>query len=262
MKSRLHRSFRHPAPTRAVSLFTFELDRDFPRHRHDEYGVGLILAGGHRSWSGVGAVEAVAGDVITVNPEETHDGAPLGGAPRRWRMAYFDPAYLRRSLGEEALGELEFARPRFDDARVGAGVAQLFAAAEADDGEGAFEEALLAALIPLVRRRRVVRLCERAGPGLARAIQRIDDDPSGHASLAELAREAGLSRFQLLRAFAKATGATPQAYARQARARLARRLIREGSSLADASAAAGFADQAHMTRALVRQYAVTPAGLR
>jgi AraC-like DNA-binding protein/quercetin dioxygenase-like cupin family protein len=257
MKSRLHRSVRHPAPTRAASLFTFESDRDFPRHRHDEYGVGLILAGGHRSWSGVGAVEAVAGDVIAVNPEETHDGASLGDAPRRWRMAYFDPDYLRGQLGEEARGDLEFAQPRFGDARVGRRVARLFAA----DGQGAFEEALLAALIPLVRRR-LARLCERPGPGLARAIERIDDDPSRHASLAELAREAGLSRFQLLRAFAKATGATPQAYARQARARLARRLIRDGASLAEAAASAGFADQAHMTRALVRQFAVTPGELR
>jgi len=173
MRSRLHRSVRHPAPTRAASLFTFESDRDFPRHRHDEYGVGLILAGGHRSWSGVGAVEAVAGDVIAVNPEETHDGAPLGDAPRRWRMAYFDPDYLRGQLGEEAPGDLEFALPRFGDPRLRARVARLFVAAGAEDGEGAFEEALLEALVPLLLRRRVARLCERAGPGLARAIERI-----------------------------------------------------------------------------------------
>ncbi|HYA72716.1 MAG TPA: AraC family ligand binding domain-containing protein, partial [Roseiarcus sp.] len=108
MKSRLHRSTRHPAPSPEISAFTFESDRDFPRHRHGQYGVGVILSGGHRSWSGVGAVEAVAGDVITVNPEETHDGAPLGGAPRRWRMVYFDPAYLSLRLGEAALGDLEF----------------------------------------------------------------------------------------------------------------------------------------------------------
>ncbi len=38
----------------------------------------------------------------------------------------------------------------------------------------------------------------------------------------------------------------------------ARSLIRRGSSLADAAAAAGFADQSHMTRLFVRAYGVSP----
>ncbi|WP_232090503.1 LysE family transporter [Billgrantia diversa] len=40
--------------------------RVFPRHSHDQYGIGLIAAGGQRSWSGIGRVDAMAGDIITV----------------------------------------------------------------------------------------------------------------------------------------------------------------------------------------------------
>ncbi len=60
--------------------------RAFGRHSHDTYGFGVIDGGAQRSSSGRGPVEAGAGDVITVNPGEVHDGAPIGCGPRTWRM--------------------------------------------------------------------------------------------------------------------------------------------------------------------------------
>ena len=254
MSSRLHRAARLASPCRGVETFAFESERCFPRHAHDQYGVGVILAGGHKSWSGRGEVEAVAGDVITVNPGEMHDGAPLGGG-RRWRMIYFDPDVLTLAVAEDILGDAEFCAPQFSDAMAATRVKQMFAA----DDSLAFEAALVAAVVPLLARRRKF---PQASPDVGKAIERIDDDPAERLSLSALAAEAGLSRFQFLRAFAKATGATPQAYARQARARLARRLILAGADLAEAAAACGFSDQAHMTRACVRQFAITPGRLR
>jgi AraC-like DNA-binding protein len=44
----------------------------------------------------------------------------------------------------------------------------------------------------------------------------------------------------------------------QARAALARSMIRRGQSLADATIECGFADQSHMTRMFSRKYGVTP----
>jgi AraC-like DNA-binding protein len=86
----------------------------------------------------------------------------------------------------------------------------------------------------------------------------IDDDPAAAITLAVLARASGLSRFQVLRGFVRATGLTPHAYLVQRRIDLARRLIARRSTLAEASAAAGFADQSHMTRIFVRKYGITP----
>lgn len=61
--------------------------RSFARHAHDEFGVGLMTDGTQRSGSGRGPVEAVRGNLITVNPSELHDGAPIGPA-RSWSMLY------------------------------------------------------------------------------------------------------------------------------------------------------------------------------
>ncbi|WP_429861193.1 helix-turn-helix domain-containing protein, partial [Achromobacter ruhlandii] len=60
------------------------------------------------------------------------------------------------------------------------------------------------------------------------------------------------------RAFSRATGMTPHAYQMQRRLLLARRLLRQGMALADAAAAAGFADHSHMTRPFSRATGVPP----
>jgi len=92
-----------------------------------------------------------------------------------------------------------------------------------------------------------------------RAKHRIDQDPAAQLTLADLAGEAGVSRFQLLRGFARELGLTPHAYIVQQRLALARRLIRAGRCLAETSLVAGFCDQSHMTRCFVRHFGVTPS---
>jgi len=99
-----------------------------------------------------------------------------------------------------------------------------------------------------------------AGPTacIRRARDRIDADPAAPLTLLDLAGEAGLSRYQLLRAFARELGLTPHAYILQRRIALARRRIRAGDAPADAAVVAGFFDQSHLTRCFVRQFGVTP----
>ena len=57
------------------------------------------------------------------------------------------------------------------------------------------------------------------------ARHRIDADPAAPVTLIELARDSGVSRYQLIRAFAQ-VGLTPHAYILQRRIALAQRLIR------------------------------------
>ena len=81
-------------PLAGVESMSATTARSFPRHTHDEYGIGLIDLGGHASWSGRGKVEAGPGSFISVNPGEVHDGHALGRRPRSWRILYFEPAAL------------------------------------------------------------------------------------------------------------------------------------------------------------------------
>lgn len=232
----------------------------FARHTHDQFGLGVIHFGGHRSHSGRGQVEAGAGDTITVNPGEVHDGAPMGDEGRAWRILYFEPEVVHaaaRDVFGEPGGRFEFARPVIGDRRVGSLFSELFAAETAADDPLRREELLLALTAAAGRYR-----AEESGKmpesiGMAKA--RMDDDPSAPITLAELAALGGLSRFHFLRAFKRSTGLTPHAYLVQRRTDVVRRLLASGNSLADAAAAAGFSDQSHMTRTFVRKYGLSPS---
>ena len=236
----------------------------FARHWHEQYGVGVMHQGAHISASGRGMVEAEAGDIITVNPGEVHDGAPVGDAGRSWRMLYFEPSILRDAFGEMregGPGVQELPNPVMNDSHAAAAFGRLFQAMTGDGGASSKmrgEELLLALLARIVRERGEAAARRPAPAAIGRAKGRIDDAPAAALTLADLARESGLSRFQVLRGFVRATGFTPHAYLTQRRIDLARRLIAKRMPLAEAAAASGFADQSQMTRTFTRKYGVSP----
>ncbi len=245
-----------------VDAVTADTSHAFGRHTHDQFGIGVILRGAQKSMSGRGIVEAVAGDVITVNPGEVHDGSPLGENGRAWRMLYFDSAALTGpilALTDGSTDRAELAHPVMRDATTAKCFLLLFRTmTDPHGGHSEIErrENLFLLLAQLIERR--IRMRAGAPKAIEQARARIDDDPAAPLSLGELAAIGGVSQFQLLRGFSKMTGLTPHAYLVQRRLQRARRMIAGGTTLADAAQAAGFADQSHMTRLFVRTYGVSP----
>jgi len=230
----------------------------FARHTHETYGIGLIERGAQKSASGRGLVEAEAGDTITVNPGEVHDGAPLGEGPRAWRMLYLRPAFVAVAATDifEGRPREEFYAPVLRDGRIARLVsASLAVLLSGDAAPLAGEERLLLLLAAVLREERPRR---EAAAAITRACERIDADPAAAVTLQDLAGDCGIGRFRLLRDFARLTGLTPHAYQLQRRTDLARRMIAIGTPLAEAATAAGFADQSHMTRNFTRRYGYTP----
>lgn len=242
----------------------FVSDHHFPRHSHDQFGVGVLASGGQRFWSGVGAVRALAGDVIMVNPGEIHDGAPLDGAAREWRIIYLDPAVVAGEADEEFAGPAEIVRPVTSDPLLAWRVTDVFDSlitGHSDPMER--EEKLLRSVVCLLRRHGMAKFVpRRSSPSVTMAVERIDSAPERQVSLTELAALAGASRFQFLRAFSREVGITPHAYLMQRRVLLAQRFLAKGHTPAQAALQAGFSDQSHMSRAFVRQVGVTPGCYR
>ncbi|MDB5360741.1 MAG: transcriptional regulator, AraC family [Rhodospirillales bacterium] len=264
MTERQHRAVQHRSALAGIEAMTLASNHVFPRHAHDHFGVGVIDFGAQRSWSGIGQVDAGAGDMIAVNPGEIHDGAPLGDRVRGWRMLYLDPALLVDHTSDERVGPIEIARPAMRDPILAARFEQLFTRLTAQVPDHlAIEQGLLSTLMHILGRHGTGRT-RAAGPApaVAKALRRLDEAPEAPVSLAELAAFSGVSRFQLLRGFARDVGVTPHAYLLQRRVRLARRLLADGHAPAQAAGEAGFADQSHMTRAFVRQFGVTPGRYR
>lgn len=257
----LHSAIHHVTALPGIAAVTVTSDRSFPRHSHDEFGVGYIVHGGQTSWSGRGMVDAQAGNIITVNPSEIHDGIGKRGQPRMWQMLYFDPERL------DSYVDLDPARLAFENPVLMAGhMRQVLRSAFADVTTGATyqdsaEENVLVALRGLLNApaTRIRTVHSRA---VARMIERIHAEWSEPLSLADLAATAGLSRYQALRHFEKQVGATPHAYLTQHRVKRARRAILNGTPLSQAAVASGFADQSHMNRAFGRQFGISPGRIR
>ena len=240
-----------------VEAVEAETSHTFSRHTHETFGIGVIHQGAHRSLSGRGVVEAGIGDTITVNPGEVHDGAPIGDRGRSWRIVYMTPSLVADAISDMSGGKrgaFEFVSAAITDASLAENVRRLFRVATSDDPGMRWEETLLTVLAATMHAKADIE----APGGVSQARALIDDDPTAPLALADLARETGLSRFQVLRGFVRATGLTPHAYIVQRRIDRARGLIARGSPLAAAALASGFADQSHMTRVFVQKYGVSP----
>jgi AraC-like DNA-binding protein len=251
----------HALPLAGMEAMAACTVRSFPRHTHDEFGIGLVDAGGHGSFSGRGHVEAGPGTFISVNPGEVHDGRALGRRARSWRILYLEPRLLAVLLADVAGSDatFEFTHPVFADPGLRTDFDAAFAHTRGGDAMSC--ESAMLRLIAGLRGHSTSRARpdSLARPDLRRARERLDADPAAPVTLVELARECSLSRFQFLRGFTRAFGLPPHAYLVQQRLARARQLLRSGIPPADVAARTGFSDQSHLTRCFTRQFGIGPA---
>jgi len=260
--SDMHRSTRIQTALPGIDTVSIRSDRTFPRHSHDEFGLGYIAQGGQSCWSGCGLVDAQAGDTITVNPAEMHDGLGRNGQSRQWHMIFVAPEALARLLDGHAR-PLEFTRPVSSSPSALTKIQQAFASLQPNGfDQHATEQRLMLALDTQITGHSTAT---RSAPApRSRAIETVLDmiHQSWEAplSLDDFARATGTSRFQILRRFAREVGTTPHGYLTQHRVKRAKDLIVRGTPLAEAALACGFSDQSHLNRVFSKQYGVTPGG--
>lgn len=261
-----HRSQVFGTPWTGVHGTAIESARHYGRHWHSTYGLGLLEQGAQRSASGCGNVDAYAGDLIATNPGEVHDGQPLGGPSRRWRMVYFDAGVMAAMNGDVA-ADVALTRPVIQDARLGDMLRRLFnrlddwrtASPAARAAELLACEESLAEVCGLLRNgHSTAAPSHEAAANVKQVRDRLADELLAPPTLAELAAMTGLSTYQVLRRFEKAYGVPPHAWLVLQRSERARHLICHGTGLAEAAAASGFSDQSHMTRIFTRQFGFTP----
>lgn len=261
MTPSLHHARLLRSPLEGVYGVDLRSDRTFGRHWHDGFGFGVMEEGGHRSASGRGTVQALAGQVVTSNPGEVHDGTPMGRQPRRWRMVHVEPQAMASLVG--STGQ-ELTHPVLHDPLLYQSIGHFMDlwSTTCDDADqwvhSLWEEALAQVCGQLLQAHgnRPVRLEGQMPLEPVRdcLLDRLQDPPS----LSELAHQSGLSRFQLVRQFARAYGLPPFAWLQQQRLRQAKRQIAQGLTLSEAAFACGFADQSHLNRHFVRCLGYTP----
>jgi AraC-like DNA-binding protein len=259
--------------TRVHVFETFELLRAryirqcFTPHAHDEFVFGMVEAGAARTFFRGAEDVHVRGSVITFGPGEVHTGAPATSEGWSYRM-FYPSVSLVRFIARESTGR-EFT-PAFDrscvhDPALADRLRAAHVALEGDSDRLQKECTLLEVVGEIVIRCASTQHRESAplpGRRSMAAVRRVRDlleaEYARPVTIRELADEAGLSTFHLIRVFHAAFGLPPYKYLEQIRIQQARRLIRHGFPLAHVVHATGFSDQSHLTRYFKRIVGVTP----
>jgi AraC-like DNA-binding protein len=266
MGGEVARYWRHPGLPGTDLLRARYVTHSFARHTHNAYTIALVEAG-IEEWRARGALErAGPGGMPLVNPGTVHTGH--AGTPEGWtyRVMYPPPEVMAGVAAELGMGQgtPQIIAPVLDDPQIAALLLAAHRAAESGDALAAssLTRLLLARLLQRYGRVTTGRTASPpadAGAAVAARARDILDgrlaDPPG---LEALAAAVGTGPFPLLRAFRRAYALPPHAYLTQRRVERARELLDAGHPPATVAVAAGFYDQAHLTRHFRRILGVQP----
>ncbi|MGI8449109.1 MAG: helix-turn-helix domain-containing protein [Streptosporangiaceae bacterium] len=232
-----------------------------------EYVFGVVTGQPMRSRRGHERRVVLPGQLVAWDPSGAHAGAAVDAQPWTARLMVIEVADLAALAGDDeisVLADVTFPEPVISDPGLAADFLALHAALETPATRLERDERLaewLRALIVHTPADRPQRspLSPRDDKALRLACDYLADRPERNVSLDELAAAAGIGKFRLMRLFRQRTGLPPHALQLAHRIRSARRLLEAGHTIAEATAAAGFADQSHLHRHFQRSLGVTPA---
>lgn len=238
----------------------------YHRHSHDTYSFGVTQAGAQAFWCRGASHLSIAGLVMAFNPEDPHDGRAGEPDGFTYQMVHLDPAVVHQVLtqtGAARPGLPLFRVPVIHHPPLARLIRRTANAVLAGDDPLAAQEALDALVLAACRHIPTVpRPGRTADAGIEAVRDLLHAAHPEPVTTADLARVAGRSRFQIYRQFRDRYGLPPSAYLRLLRLRAARQALAAGEPVAVAATAAGFADQAHLTRWFRRSYGVTPAAFQ
>ncbi|QXI40687.1 AraC family transcriptional regulator [Pseudomonas xantholysinigenes] len=232
-------------------------------HSHPSFSIGAVDAGTSQfTGAGDGAVRLTPGTLVLVPAERVHACNPEPGQAWSYQMLHLDAEWLRMLRLESGTAASE------------PGAAARIIRSPAIYRQFCALNTLLFSAAPIIEKEAalVAFIAEQdfaAHPALPPApalrpslltelLSRIEAQDLAELNLAQLACQAGMGRYQLIRAFSAATGLTPHAYLLNARVNQARQLLRQGQALAQVAYRLGFADQAHFQRVFKAHAGVTP----
>jgi AraC-like DNA-binding protein len=237
--------------------------------RHARYRVALVGAGTFTCRGPRGRELLTPGSLLLGNEGECFEcGHEHGSGDRCLAFAYSPEMFERLAFEAGVRGTPRLETQRVPPIRVLAPlVAEACAAWRSPPRQAAWDELAVRLAAAAVRvaaaPSRIPRSPANAERGVARAVRLIEHDPRRNLGLAVLAREANLSRFHFVRAFARATGVTPHRYLLRARLRRAAvRLATNHARVVDVALDAGFRDVSNFNHAFRAEFGTTPRAHR
>jgi AraC-like DNA-binding protein len=250
------RAWRPAVPGITEVFHAHFVEHAYPSHTHDAWTLLIVDDGAVRYDLDRHEHGALPASVTLLPPHVAHDGRSARPGGFRKRVVYLDDAAL---TGPSLIGRA-VDRPAFDDPLLRHRVDQLHRVLDRPGEELAAQTRLA-----FITERLAAHLghppadVARRDPGLAHRLRDLLDArlPAG-LTLDEAAAVLHAHPTHLVRAFTAEFGLPPHRYLTGRRIDLARRLVLGGMAPASVATAAGFHDQAHLTRHFRRVVGTTP----
>ena len=230
----------------------------FTPHRHDDYVVGITCFGAQKFRYRGQERCALPGQAFIIHPDEKHDGRPGTESGYGYQAAYIQPQLISQSLGNKPLpfvAKAVLQNPRLIE------LLEDLLAVQSDDHEDIHSVGALITLSDMLSELAGQKTLYKEGMNHI-VVNRIKDqfqsDPAARIQLSQLESDYGLDRFTITRQFRRYFGTSPHRFLVMRRLALAKHAMLAGTSLVDAAAISGFADQSHMTRHFRRAFGIAP----
>lgn len=249
------RAWRPAVPGITEVFHAHFVDHAYPAHTHDAWTLLIVDDGAVRYDLDRHEHGALPASVTLLPPHVAHDGRSARPGGFRKRVVYLDDGVLP---GSSLVGRA-VDRPAFDDPVLRRRVDQLHHVLAHPGEELAAQSRLAFIAERLAAHLGTPAPAERPDRTLAHRLRDLLDArvPEG-LGLDEAGRVLHAHPTTLVRAFSTEFGLPPHRYLTGRRIDLARRLVLEGVPPAAVATAAGFHDQAHLTRHFRRVIGTTP----
>ena len=247
----------------------FVSERDAPRHVHQEYVFGLVMAGAMEIDCGHCGERHILqpNDLLLTEAHEVYSSRALGLPP--WRYFSISVSKERLDLLLDSAGGKQSALPHFTRGAVkNSKFRQLFLKLHdslIDERTPLEQESLLSDWVVSINETysdKQNNLQNRRVYSESAAIRRVREfileNITENIKLQDMAELARLSPFHLNRSFSTQVGLPPHEFQNQLRIEKAAKLIAQKKPLAEIAFETGFSDQSHFNRFFKRYVGVTP----
>jgi len=240
-------------------------------HAHETFAIGQTLSGLQDFVCNGQKHRGSPGTLITINPDEVHDGHSGLETGFAYRMLYI-PTTALFSLAKEIWGGQKNSSPYFkgtlhQDKRSVTATSRFFNLLKVQGTEALkLEAALVETLGTLLKHhgecRKVITPPSSRVKIVQDAQEYLRQNLAGDITLKELATRFGDTPYMFLKRFRKVSGMPPHRFQLQCRVEKARRLLLQEFPLVEIAAETGFCDQSHFNRRFREVVGVSPGVYR